>query len=198
MSCQMAGVQKPTPTASDVETMAESSGDSEAEEHSPKSKDHGPRFLSGLQLSHLDWKALSRGQEWRNELLLRGLPQQLCDKNRLEAFLAANGFGKAASRVCIFRGKGGKLGAAVVRATSTDSAARLAKFFHGRQLAGSNTPVAVSYAAGTGPNSLLRVKGNVGEPMRVQSNLCAPLQKQPWRLPAGVRLPPGLENVLRL
>mmetsp|Transcript_126426 Transcript_126426/g.393470 ORF Transcript_126426/g.393470 Transcript_126426/m.393470 type:complete len:280 (+) Transcript_126426:94-933(+) len=201
-------VQTPTATISDMDPMGESSGDSETEDRKqvpePMSLPTNPRLLSGLELSQVNWKALHQGQEWRRELLLRGLPVQLCEKGRLEAFLAAHGLEGAASKVRIFRGKASKLGSAVVLATSADAAARLAKFFHGSQLAGSSMPIAVSFSLGQASGApRRRAEAPTGvcldaEPMRVQSQsgACAPRALAQMRLRGGVPPPPGLEDFL--
>merc|ERR1719367_4817 len=153
-----------------------------------------PRFLNGLELSQLNWETLANGQEWRRDLLLRGLPAHLGEKAALMDFLAAEGFADAVRKVSIVPNKGvaRRVGAAVVRAASAEAALKLARAFHGAQLAGPRSPrAAVSFAAQRTPG---RAKGR--EPMRVRSNTLGASQEAcqaGTEAPSWVGLPPGLE-----
>lgn len=146
-----------------------------------------PRFINSFEVSNLDWRSLNAGQERRRELLLRGLPRQLCEERGLREFLEAKGFGEAVQSLKICpAGKTarGKVGSAVVKASSAAAAQKLAKFFHGRQLLGSSLPVAVSFAG----SEERRKPSGVAEPMKVKCTLAG--------MPDS--LPPGLAGFLPL
>mmetsp|Transcript_37208 Transcript_37208/g.107183 ORF Transcript_37208/g.107183 Transcript_37208/m.107183 type:complete len:260 (+) Transcript_37208:75-854(+) len=158
-------------SSNDLESLDETESEEEsARRPSTVPLASGPKFLSGLELSQLNWKRLANGQEWRRDLLLRGLPRALCEKGTLEAFLAAKGLRELVSELRVLPGKGLRPGSATVLAVSGPAVERLARFFHGAQLPGARSPVAVSFTPGRG------LRGDRREPMRVQ-----------------VPLPPGLE-----
>uniref|UniRef100_A0A7S2DZ87 Uncharacterized protein n=1 Tax=Alexandrium andersonii TaxID=327968 RepID=A0A7S2DZ87_9DINO len=180
----------------ECESKCESKGESDEEEEgitvgttsplaqtSTTSRVAGPKFLSGLELSQLNWKKLANGREWRRELLLRGLPQHLCDRSRLEAFLVTKGLRELVTRIRVMPGKGLKPGSAILFAVSVEAVTALSRFFHGAQLPGARTPVAVGFAPGSLTNA-----GSRSEPMRVPTSMASSRA-----LPAGVRPPPGLE-----
>lgn len=95
-------------------------------------------------------------------LWLRGVPAALCERCAMEALLQAHGFEACVDSVKVSMSKlaaagGGRgrtdmmtsatrppLGGAVIHASSPEALAKLRKFFHGRALPGSRTPVAVS------------------------------------------------------
>mmetsp|Transcript_18632 Transcript_18632/g.43799 ORF Transcript_18632/g.43799 Transcript_18632/m.43799 type:complete len:312 (-) Transcript_18632:50-985(-) len=183
-------------TASSFE--AETSGESGAEEHlaeehlqlpsADKKKPSRPQFLSGLELSHLNWERFAKGQEWRQDLLLRCLPLELCKENRLEAFLSACGLKECVEQVEVTTK--GRFGSAIVHATSVGAASKLAKFLHGRQLFNAKLPISVSFASEADRCATARDSrgGKALLPMHVQSSA--------WSSPVTISLPPGLEDYL--
>lgn len=180
VSSPTSGELSPASSSQDLQSLAD------CEEHlNPRnaavSLSSGPKKLSGLELSQLNWGKLAKGQEWRRDLLVRGLPRHLCERGALEAFLAAKGLREFVEKVRVMPGKGLRPGSAVLMATSTGAVAKLAKFFHGAQFSGCRSPVAVGFA----PGKCSR-RGAGLEPMRVSSGGSS-------ALPVSVPLPPGLE-----
>jgi hypothetical protein len=101
---------------------------------------------SQLLRSQLCWADLASRKETRTALHLRGLPKKLCEGSALEVLLKANGLALLVQEVRILpKLKGQLLGCAVLQANSVEAVTKLARFFHGRSIAGSR-PIAVSFA----------------------------------------------------
>jgi len=167
------------------------------------SKTSKPRYVNSLELSTVNWGQLSKKQEWRTALQLRGLPQKLCEGRALEAVLTSAGLMDLVSEVRVTSGpstglKRTKFGSAVIHAKSVDTVTKLTKFFHGRQFAGSSLPVAVSFATtqvsskSQGLSARQISFSTLAEPKRVQSKSITEIKDM--LMAGGIQPPPGLEG----
>lgn len=135
------------------------------------STDAKPRYLKDLRLHTVNWDDLSKGREWRRVLRLRGLPDKLCRPGALEALLKTSGLSEHVERVAVTKGNQ-KVGSALVKANSAEGVLAIAKFFHGRQLGVSFTPISVSFASNQGgaqrsPKNLKAL--HLAEPQHIDS-----------------------------
>eukprot|EP00416_Gambierdiscus_australes_P017095 CAMPEP_0171067854 /NCGR_PEP_ID=MMETSP0766_2-20121228/8232_1 /TAXON_ID=439317 /ORGANISM="Gambierdiscus australes, Strain CAWD 149" /LENGTH=430 /DNA_ID=CAMNT_0011524119 /DNA_START=27 /DNA_END=1316 /DNA_ORIENTATION=+ len=181
---ERASANIPTPTNSETESLADRASEADAVPTTWRSRStnqesssatsmsaaSAPRFIdSSVAISQLDWGSFNKGQEWRQDLLLRGLPQPLCHRERLEALLREHSLGHLARGIRVLPRKGPRSGAAIICTTSIEAAERLAKFFHGVRFGVGASPIAVSFA----PRQNLGGRGSLDlPPMHVQSSHC--------------------------
>lgn len=140
-------------TAATLSSLSDNSDEESGEESpsTPTTPDCAkPRSILTFELSQLNWQRLSKDQEWRTVLQLRGLPQKMGQPGVLEALLAAKGLAELVEKVKVQQNKKTRFCSALLHARNSEGVAKLAKFFHGRQFQGSSIPVSASFAVEQG------------------------------------------------
>lgn len=140
-------------TAATLSSLSDNSDEESGEESpsTPTTPDCAkPRSILTFELSQLNWQRLTKDQEWRTVLQLRGLPQKMGQPGVLEALLAAKGLAELVEKVKVQQNKKTRFCSALLHARNSEGVAKLAKFFHGRQFQGSSIPVSASFAVEQG------------------------------------------------
>jgi hypothetical protein len=197
-------------TAATLSSLNESSDDESGAESpsTPTTPDCAkPRSILTFELSQLNWQRLSKDQEWRTVLQLRGLPQKMGQPGVLEALLASKGLSELVEKVKVQQNKKTRFCSALLHARNSEGVAKLAKFFHGRQFQGSSIPVSASFATEQGlsfngcvatvqETHVAKTEGGSKLPFTLQEPM---MIRRPMMLPPGleaVGLPPGLSAPL--
>lgn len=135
----------------------------------------GPRYVNSLRISEVNWADIASGLDTRTTLRLRGLPRELSVPGALEQMLASAKLLDLVDCVHVQPPReGARLGSAVVNVTLPQHVPAVARFFHGKQVAGRGL-MAVSFATVQGAEALRRKVADLTKPW------CPAV---PWRIEA--------------